>query len=90
MQDDVKALIAELKGAAKEMRREGYQIAAGYHTKAAQALTDLSARVVELEAALKPFADCCEEIHRYEDDEEWAKFRLLVKDYRRARKALTP
>jgi hypothetical protein len=25
-----------------------------------------------------------------ESDEEWAKFRLLVKDYRRARAALEP
>ena len=46
------------------------------------------ARVKELEAALSPFADCMECISDDEDDEEWAKFRLLVKDYRRARKAL--
>jgi hypothetical protein len=36
-------------------------------------------------AALKPFADCCEQINDDESDEEWAKFRLLVGDYRRAR-----
>lgn len=39
--------------------------------------------------ALKPFADCCEQIGTSEDDEEWAKFRLLVKDYRRAHAALS-
>ena len=38
--------------------------------------------------ALKPFADCCEQIDAEEDDEEWAKFRLLVKDYRRTGAAL--
>lgn len=41
-----------------------------------------------LREALKPFADCCEQIADDESDEEWAKFRLLVKDYRRARAAL--
>lgn len=42
----------------------------------------------KLREALKPFADCCDQIRDDEDDEEWAKFRLLVKDYRRARQAL--
>ena len=46
------------------------------------------ARITELEAALKPFADCVEYIDAGEDDEEWAKFRLLIKDYRRAAQAL--
>lgn len=50
--------------------------------------------------ALKPFAQCADELD-YEDkarseyadepfdtpDDEWAKFRLLVSDYRRAREA---
>lgn len=40
------------------------------------------------DAALKPFADCCEQIGDEESDEEWAKFRLLIGDYRRARTAL--
>lgn len=43
-----------------------------------------SARIKALEEALKPFAGCCDQISDEEDDEEWAKFRLLVKDYRRA------
>jgi len=38
--------------------------------------------------ALKPFADCIEQIVDDEDDEEWAKFRLLIKDYRRAAQAI--
>lgn len=41
-----------------------------------------------LREALKPFADCVDQIDADEDDEEWAKFRLLIKDYRRARAAL--
>lgn len=48
----------------------------------------LTARMGELEAALKPFADCVDQINDDEDDEEWAKFRLLIGDYRRARRAL--
>lgn len=38
--------------------------------------------------ALKPFADCCDQIAESESDEEWAKFRLLIGDYRRARDAI--
>lgn len=72
--------------------------------KAACAVSRLSAletENAELRAALKPFADCADEID-YEDatrrfyneeaeptpDEEWVKFRLLAKDYRAARTAL--
>ena len=55
-------------------------------------MTTLDARSREVEArlreALKPFADCCEEINDSESDEEWAKFRLLIKDYRRAQDAV--
>lgn len=41
-----------------------------------------------LRAALKPFAECVEQISDDESDEEWAKFRLLVGDYRRAADAV--
>lgn len=41
-----------------------------------------------LREALAPFAACVDQIADDEDDEEWAKFRLLIKDYRRARTAL--
>ena len=41
-----------------------------------------------LVAALRPFADCAEFIDAAEDDEEWAKFRLLVKHYRAAKSAV--
>lgn len=41
-----------------------------------------------LREALEPFAECCDQIRDDEDDEEWAKFRLIIKDYRRARTAL--
>lgn len=42
----------------------------------------------QIVAALKPFADCVEHIRDDEPDDEWAKFRLLIGDYRRARAAL--
>ncbi len=42
----------------------------------------------EMVEALRPFADCCDQIADDESDEEWAKFRLLIKDYRAARQAL--
>jgi hypothetical protein len=38
----------------------------------------------EIIEALQPFADCIEHINPEEDDEEWAKFRLLIKHYRKA------
>lgn len=50
-------------------------------------LLDSYEEVIE---ALKPFAVCVEQIASSESDEEWAKFRLLVGDYRRAAKALEP
>jgi hypothetical protein len=40
--------------------------------------------------ALRPFADCVEFIDPAEDDEEWAKFRLLVKHYRTAKHVVGP
>jgi len=52
-------------------------------------LDEVRAAVAELVEALKPFADCVEQISDDEDDEEWAKFRLLIKDYRRAVKAFS-
>lgn len=45
-------------------------------------------KLAAMREALKPFADCADQIDPEEDDEEWAKFRLLVSDYRRARQAL--
>ena len=48
----------------------------------------VSKRIEELEEALQPFAKCVEQIKATEDDEEWAKFRLLIKDYRRAARAV--
>lgn len=37
----------------------------------------------EMKRAIAPFVACMEYIAGDESDEEWAKFRLLVKDYRR-------
>lgn len=56
--------------------------------KADAPITALQSRITALEKALEPFAACCEYIRDDEDDEEWAKFRLLIKDYRAAHKAL--
>jgi hypothetical protein len=44
---DNKELIADLEQAAKDIRSEGYQIAAGYYVKAAQALAAADARIAE-------------------------------------------
>ena len=55
----------------------------------------LRARETKLVEALEPFAACADELDgspedgiEPTDDDEWAKFRLLVSDYRRARAAL--
>lgn len=70
--------------------------------EAVNALPTLLARIEALEAenrkireAIKPFADCADELDGSEwtpraPDGEWAKFRLLTDDYRAARAALTP
>ena len=54
-------------------------------------LSDLAYEEIikELCEALEPFAACTDQISADEDDEEWAKFRLLIKDYRRATTALS-
>lgn len=54
------------------------------------AVTARDGEIARLRAALKPFADCAEQIREDESDEEWAKFRLLTGDYRRAKAALLP
>jgi hypothetical protein len=46
------------------------------------------AEIERLREALKPFADCASQIAEDEPDWEWAKFRLEVGNYRRARTAL--
>lgn len=56
--------------------------------KAADLIERQAAEIARLRDALEPFADCCESIEPNEDDEEWAKFRLLIGNYRRARKAM--
>lgn len=44
-------------------------------------------QIKRLREAIKPFSDCIDQIPGDESDEEWAKFRLLVKHYRAARTA---
>lgn len=41
-----------------------------------------------MRSALKPFAECAEQIDSRESDEEWAKFRLIVRNFRDAARAL--
>lgn len=86
MQDDLKELCEEL-----ERRSQLYVRPSPEQTmegRAAAAIARLSAKYEALAKALKPFADCAEQIADTEDDEEWAKFRLLIKHYRQAAKAL--
>lgn len=74
--------------------------AAYWSWKACQKVND--ARITSLESqlasalaanqvmrdALQVFAKCVEQIDSEEDDEEYAKFRLLIKNYRHAQSAL--
>lgn len=50
----------------------------------ADLLDEAGFAMAELLGALKPFAECIEYINPEEDDEEWAKFRLLIRNYRLA------
>jgi hypothetical protein len=56
----------------------------GKEDRLAALLDEAGSALVQCLWALKPFADCIEQIKDEEDDEEWAKFRLLIKDYRLA------
>jgi len=91
-QEDREAAAALWRGLSEDGRADS--ILAGDHDQsqsvqafAAHARTARE-RIAVLEDALKPFADCVEQINPEEDDEEWAKFRLLIKDYRRAADAI--
>lgn len=56
----------------------------GQPDRIADLLDEAGHAVTECLEALKPFAECIEHINPEEDDEEWAKFRLLIKNYRLA------
>jgi hypothetical protein len=64
------------------------RIVEAHEAAMAERIAALEAEVARLQEAAQPFVNCCEFIADDEDDEEWAKFRLLVKDYRNLRKAL--
>src|SRR5690625_3982870 len=58
-------------------------------------LVEMEEEKAKLVGVLEPFAACADELDGYpadgvepSDDNEWASFRLLVSDYRRARTAL--
>lgn len=61
--------------------------------EASAAFNVVNEEITRLRDALKVFADCaeqfdgCQDVRRY-PDEEWAKVRLLVSDFRKAREAL--
>lgn len=71
-----------------ELLRAGLEASGNVNQYLASRNQTLSLEATRLRAALKPFADCCDQIADDEDDEEWAKFRLLIKDYRAARAAM--
>jgi hypothetical protein len=56
----------------------------GQPDRIADLLDEAGQAVAECLLALQPFAECIEYINPEEDDEEWAKFRLLIKNYRQA------
>jgi hypothetical protein len=70
--------------------QQGVAIAKVYGRDATRNDTDTKAitAVPDMIAALLPFAQCVDQIAVTEDGEEWAKFRLLIKDYRAAAEAL--
>ena len=74
--------------------RRDAALAIEQHALAALRPSPQDERVARLEEALRPFAACADELDGSEDvprapDGEWAKFRLLTDDYRRARAALS-
>ena len=91
MADDIKA---RLRDYAENGTRPWIGIKAAFLTSAdhIEALEAHNQRLLqalkEAREALAPFAACCEQIADDEDDEEWAKFRLLIQNYRCAAQAL--
>lgn len=71
----------------------GGQIGAEIDRVFAAKIAALQAENARLREALEPFAKCADDLDGDQDvarvpDNEWAKFRLLASDYRRARAAL--
>lgn len=73
---------------AAEKRRQDVTALYAYEAGFEGAESILREHAEGLAEALEPFANCVEQIDAEEDDEEWAKFRLLIKHYRAAAKAL--
>jgi len=78
-----KIIIFHARKIANKAWNNGHEIALN-----AMPITAQADEITRLRAALKPFADCCEYISDDEDNDEWAKFRLIIKNYRDARAAL--
>lgn len=64
------------------------ELLADWNSREGGLVADLLAENERLREALRPFSDCCDQIGDDESDAEWAKFRLLISDFRRARQAL--
>jgi hypothetical protein len=58
------------------------------YREAADLIQSQQATIERLREALRPFADCVGQIDANESDEEWAKFRLVIKNYRDAAASL--
>jgi hypothetical protein len=56
----------------------------GKEDRLAALLDEAGLALCECLKALEPFVACADQIDDKEDDEEWAKFRLLIKHYRSA------
>lgn len=79
----------------KELEAKDNQLTIAYmdgiaegRKQADRQIDELKAQLIVANGALRTFADCCDQIADDEDDDEWAKFRLEIGDYRRAKNAL--
>lgn len=85
----LQAQLAESEAKHLSAAQAGMRLGKAYDDLSSQ-LAQAEAGKAEMMKALEPFAKCCEDwIAGYEDDEDGAKFRLLIKDYRRAFATLT-
>lgn len=91
--EEVARLTDRLEAAEKEVKRQ-HEVIQMKTKLLVEAINREDEQAAQIEAlrvaklALHPFAECCDQIDEAEDDNEWAKFRLIISDYRAANKAL--